>query len=583
MAKILVTGATGYIGGRLVPRLLQAGHAVCAVSRSLDKLQGRNWANHAHVTLKAVDLLHKHTLDDVMEDCEIAYYFVHSMAPESSNFADSDRQAAENFIELAEKHKLKRIIYLGGLGEPSKDLSPHLQSRMEVAKILQSSAIPVTTFRAAMIIGAGSASFEILRYLVDRLPVMITPKWVRTPCQPIFIFDALYYLLHCLEHPETIGRSFDIGGPDITNYEEMFKIYAEYAALPRRRIIRVPFLTPWLSSLWIGFVSPIPPALARPLICGLKNPVVCKENTIRDIIPQKLVGCREAIRRAIINSVASRVESSWTDAGMIPPAEWLDQQDPKWAGGTYFEDRGSIDIASNKENVWNILTNIGGKTGWYSNQWLWAIRGFIDRLVGGVGLRRGRRSLYDLKTGDALDWWRVKIVDKPNRLVLVAEMKVPGEAILEFKLDENEPKKCHLELIARFLPSGLWGIIYWYTVAPFHFFIFKGMLKEIARQQFLQRHLPFHGRAKLSFTSMFYSSIDATADILEISITGCRLKIDQSEISIPDELYVYFDDTPFAAKTYVKWQNNENNVFQVGLEFLDMSPSAKDWLYQAMK
>jgi uncharacterized protein YbjT (DUF2867 family) len=477
---VLVVGSTGYIGGRLVPRLLQAGYRVRALARSPKKLQGRQWAEDPHLQIVQGDVLDRASLTAAAAGCGVAYYLVHSMDSEVADFALTDRAAAENMAHAADAAGLERLIYLGGLGEEADELSDHLSSRAEVGGILRAGRVPVTVLRAAMIIGSGSASFEILRYLVERLPVMITPRWVNTPCQPIGVRNVLNYLVGCLRVPETVGQTFDIGQEEIVTYRRLMEIYAEEAGLRKRLILPVRVLTPRLSSLWIHLVMPVPVAIARPLVEGLRNRVVCRDQRIRELIPQELLDCRQAIRRALDRERQQQVESSWTDAGLIPPAEWSIPGDPAWAGGTVFEDARRVVLAGRPEQVWPAVVRIGGSTGWYAADRLWQLRGFLDRLVGGVGLTRGRRSAEDLRPGDALDFWRVVAVDRPRVLLLVAEMKLPGKAVLELRLEETEEGMTELRQTARFLPFGLAGILYWYGISPFHKVVFDGMLKGIA-------------------------------------------------------------------------------------------------------
>lgn len=482
-SPILVTGGTGYVGARLIPRLLEAGYKVRAVARSVDKLLSKPWATHPNIEIFPADVLDLETLAQTMKGCKVAYYLVHSMNPHTKkDFADLDKQAAHNMIEIADKVGLQRIIYLGGLGFKETQLSSHLRSRNEVAEILKSGKnVKTTVLRAAMIIGSGSASFEILRYLVDRLPIMITPKWVFTPSQPIAIRNVLNYLIGCLEKEETSGQTFDIGGDEIMTYHQLMRIYAEEAKLPPRRIFPIPFFTPKLSSYWIHLVTPIPASLAQPLAEGLRNPAICENDHIKKIIPQELLSCREAFRLALERLKMQEVESHWTDAGSSLPPEWTYSGDPKWAGGTIYEDKRRIVLEASPEDVWKRVVRIGGETGWYYGDWLWKLRGVLDRFLGGVGLRRGRRHPSELRAGDALDFWRVVQVRENKGLILKAEMKVPGEAILEFRIIESGEGKTELQQIARFLPRGLEGIAYWFAVTPLHFFVFNGMLSGIAK------------------------------------------------------------------------------------------------------
>lgn len=478
---ILVTGATGYVGARLVPRLLQLGYQVRATSRSISKLKSRPWANHANLELIAADILNQDSLTKVTTGCRSAYYLVHSMNPQHVDFAQADRLAANNMVVAAEQAKLERLIYLGGLGEISAQLSKHLRSRAEVAAILNAGAVPVTVLRAAMIIGSGSASFEILRYLVDRLPFMITPKWVRTPSQPIAIRNVLNYLIGCLENDNVSGQTLDIGGPEILTYQQIMDIYAEEAGLRKRFVVPVPFFSPTLSSYWIHLITPVPSYLGRPLAEGLRNPTVCHDSRILSLIPQDLLNCRQAIRLAIEKTQHQQIESHWTDAGNMPPEEWSSSLDPAWSGGTAYKDRRSIIIFCCAKEVWQALSRLGGVKGWHYGNWLWQLRGAIDKLLGGVGLQRGRRNQSELLPGDALDFWRIAAVEPEKRLLLIAEMKLPGQALLEFRIEQLNEQQVQLTQIAQFLPAGLTGILYWLLISPLHNLVFNGMLLGIAR------------------------------------------------------------------------------------------------------
>ena len=479
---ILVAGATGYIGARLIPRLLLVGYRVRAVARTPEKLASRPWAGHPQLEIAQADLLDRDSLAAACRGCRAAYYLVHSMDPGAADFARTDRAAACNMVSCAEQAGMERIIYLGGLGEDEAGLSEHLKSRAEVADILCAGRVPVTVFRAAMIIGSGSASFEILRYLVERLPVMITPRWVNTPCQPIGVRNVLHYLVECLDCEETIGESFDIGQQDVLTYRELMVLFAEEAGLRRRLIIPVPVLTPRLSSYWIHLVTPVPAVLARPLAEGLSNRVVCADQRIQKLLPQPLLDCRQAIRFALERVRDQQVESSWSDAGAIPPAEWAIPGDPDWAGGTHYTDARLIVFEADTAQVWKAVTCIGGGTGWYYADWLWWLRGLVDRLVGGIGLQRGRRCPVEVSAGDAIDFWRVSRVEREQLLLLVAEMKLPGRATLEFRLEAEGEQRTRLTLTARFLPHGVAGMLYWYTVMPLHNLVFSGLLQGIGRR-----------------------------------------------------------------------------------------------------
>jgi uncharacterized protein YbjT (DUF2867 family)/uncharacterized protein YndB with AHSA1/START domain len=435
------------------------------------------------VEVVAGDVLDPPSLERAAQGCRSAVYLVHSMNARKAAFAEADRQAARNMAAAAKAAGLQQIVYLGGLGDPSdRAISKHLVSRHEVGEILQAGAVPTTVLRAAMILGSGSASFEILRYLVERLPVMITPKWVHTPSQPIAITDVLGYIIGCLETPATVGGTFDIGGPDILSYKDLIDIFAEEAHLPPRRVIPVPVLTPALSARWIHLVTPVPASIAQPLTEGLSIPTTCRDHRIRELVPQRLVSCREAIRTALQRIAQEQVETCWMDAGELAAPEWAHCGDADYAGGTVLSCGYRVRIRAAPETVWQPVTRIGGRTGWYFADGLWRLRGAIDRLAGGVGLRRGRRHPSDLQVGEALDFWRVLEADPPQRLLLLAEMKLPGEALLDIRVEAAGAGRTDLTLHSRFLPRGLGGILYWYALYPFHEWIFIGMLKAIARR-----------------------------------------------------------------------------------------------------
>ena len=481
---VLVTGATGYIGGRLVPRLLEAGYRVRCLARSPRKLEDRPWAGLAEVEVFQGDVGAADSLAAALDGCSAAYYLVHSMLASGSDYAEHDRRLARSFADTASKIKtMRRIIYLGGLGETGADLSEHLSSRREVERQLASGSVPVTTLRAAMIIGSGSASFEILRYLVERLPVMVTPRWVQTESQPIAVRNVLEYLVRVLEVEETRGRILDIGGPDIVSYRDLMRTMTEALHLPKRLILPIPVLTPRLSSLWIHLVTPLSHEIARPLAEGLRNRVVCRSDEALQLMPQELLGVRAAIDAALGKYELDGVETSWSDAGPIPG-------DPDWAGGTVFVDRREVSIGAPPDAVFRAVCRIGGGNGWYAADVLWRLRGWTDRLVGGPGLRRGRRSPETIGYGDALDFWRVTGIEEDQRLQLRAEMKLPGEALLEFEIVEDG-KGSTLIQTARFKPRGLAGLLYWVGVLPFHGFVFRGMLGGIQRTA---ESLPESGR-----------------------------------------------------------------------------------------
>ncbi|MDG2148128.1 MAG: SDR family oxidoreductase [Planctomycetota bacterium] len=469
---VLVTGATGYIGGRLVPRLLKAGERVRCFVRSPKKLANRPWFGHPALEIVEGDVANSEALTAALKGCDVAYYLVHSMVSSGPSYRLRDRELATLFAKASADAEIERIIYLGGLGETGPELSAHLSSRREVEELLAEGPVPVTVLRAAMIVGSGSASFEILRYLVERLPVMVTPLWVRTPCQPIAVRDVLHYLVACLREPATVGRTLDIGGPDIVTYEDFMRLVTEVRGLRKRLVLPVPLLTPRLSSLWIHLVTPLSHLIARPLAEGLKNPVICREDEAARLMPTKLLGAREAVQEAFAHTERHEVESSWSDSGPMPG-------DPDWAGGHAYVDEWSITIRAPAKDVFAAVCRIGGGHGYYAADFLWKLRGAMDRLVGGPGLRRGRKDPERVAYGEALDFWRVTLHEPPRRIALRAEMKVPGEALLEFDIDDLKDGQVRLTQRASFLPKGLSGLLYWWAVKPLHGIVFRGMLQGI--------------------------------------------------------------------------------------------------------
>jgi len=477
-STIFVTGATGYVGGRLVPALLEAGYRVRCLVREPRKLDARPWRQHERLEVVAGSLDNPEAVAEALSGCRAAYYLVHSMVATGGTYADRDRELAGNFAQAARTAGVGRIIYLGGLGEMGPDLSEHLRSRRQVEEQLASSGVPVTTFRAAMIIGSGSASFEILRYLVERLPIMVTPKWVTTECQPVAIADVLHWLVRCLEVPETAGKTLEIGGPDALPYRELMRIMAEELGLSRRIILPVPVLTPRLSSLWINLVTPVSYRIARPLAEGLKNRVVVTDDTTQRLMPHEALGAREAIHRALAKIERQAVETRWSVAGPVPG-------DPSWAGGTVFTDERTVEIEADPASVYAAVCRIGGGNGWYAGDILWQLRGWLDTLVGGPGLRRGRRNPETVEFGETLDFWRVVGIDRDRSLSLRAEMKLPGEAQLDFQIEPLAETSARplsrLVMTARFRPRGLLGLLYWYIVVPLHELVFGGMLRGIRK------------------------------------------------------------------------------------------------------
>jgi uncharacterized protein YbjT (DUF2867 family)/uncharacterized protein YndB with AHSA1/START domain len=474
---VLVTGATGYIGGRLVPALLEKGYAVRVFVRSPARLAGRSWVDRVDVVQG--DVLVPETLGPALEGIQAAYYLIHSMQG-SDDFHRRDLIAARNFSRAAHKAGVERIIYLGGLGDPEADLSEHLKSRQETGQALTESGVPVTEFRAAIIVGSGSISFEMIRYLTERLPVMICPQWVYTHVQPIAIADMLAYLTAALETPESVGKIIEVGGADVLTYGEMMEGYAEMRDL-KRWLIPVPVLTPGLSSHWVHWMTPVSASITRPLIEGLRNEVVVRDDTARELFPDiQPVGYRSAVKTALSRLEAGQVETRWSDAlcssqGEKVPVALRTQE------GMIIERR-EVSVEVPPEQVFQVFTSLGGERGWLYLDWSWRLRGILDRLVGGAGLRRGRRDPKQVRVGDAVDFWRVEAVEQDHLLRLRAEMKLPGRAWLQFEVESRGEERTGLKQTAFFAPRGLAGFLYWYTLYPLHSLVFSGLIRKIKEE-----------------------------------------------------------------------------------------------------
>jgi uncharacterized protein YbjT (DUF2867 family) len=486
--RILLTGASGYIGGRLLRRLLQAGYPVRCLTRRPDELRTRVPEG---VEVVGGDVLDRESLERASQDVWAAFYFVHSMGTRS-DFEKEDREGALNFGAAARTAGLERIVYLGGLGEPDEHLSKHLRSRQETGELLRESGVQVIEFRASIVIGSGSLSFELIRALVERLPIMICPRWVRVLAQPIAIEDVLEYLVQALELPDQSSFVFEIGGPDAVSYGDIMREYARQRGL-RRVMIPVPVLTPRLSSLWLGLVTPIYARVGRKLVDSLRNPTIVRDHSADQHFAIRTRTLPQAIARAIKNEDQEIAETKWSDAFSSSG------KSKSWGGarfGSRIVDSRSVTVPVDATRGFRPIERIGGETGWYYGNWLWHVRGFLDLLVGGVGVRRGRRDPEHLRAGDALDFWRVEQIE-PNRLLrLRAEMKVPGRAWLEFEVSPtpaddgvttDDPENaageasCEIRQTAIFDPQGLLGLAYWYALYPLHEFVFAGMLRGIGR------------------------------------------------------------------------------------------------------
>lgn len=470
--KILLTGATGYIGQRILPVLLENGHEVICCVRDKNRFDVSRYHN-SKITAIEVDFSKPGTLENIPQEIDVAYYLIHSMSASIDKFGEMEAETANNFKTRMEQTNVEQVIYLSGIVNEEK-LSKHLVSRKRVEEILSGSKFNLTTLRAGIIVGSGSASFEIIRDLVEKLPIMVAPKWLKTRTQPIAVRNVVEFLTRVQRKPETYNKSFDIGGPEILTYKEMLLQFAEVRGL-RRTIVNVPVMTPKLSSYWLYFVTSTSYKLAANLVNSMKVEVVCSPNNLAETLGVRTISYKEAVERAFAKIVQNEVTSSWTDALSGPVLnKGISQLVEVPTFGCYIDKRQTA-IHDDSKTI-NKIWEIGGKNGWYYANWLWGLRGFMDKIAGGVGLRRGRKSADQISTGESLDFWRVLYANRADkRLLLYAEMKLPGEAWLEFKIIGQT-----LHQTATFRPWGLVGRIYWYAVMPFHGLIFNGMMNKLS-------------------------------------------------------------------------------------------------------
>ena len=478
VSTVLVTGATGYVGGRLVPCLLREGYRVRCFVRDAARLRAQPWGDQVEVAVG--DALEADTVPPAMEGVDAVYYLIHSLGSGEDEFAERDRRAATNIRTAAADAGVQRLVYLGGMRPKGERQSKHLQSRIETGDVLRDGPIPVTEFRAAQIVGSGSLSFELVRYLTERVPLMICPTWVHTPTQPIAIRNVLQYLIAALERPESAGEIVEIGGSDVLTYAEMFEIYAAVRGL-RRWIVNVPFLTPRLSSHWVGLVTPVSNAIARPLIEGLDNEVVVDDpETARSLFPDvEPIPFEAAVRLALRRAASDEIPTVWNSAVSSSPAS-ADTAQLDTTEGLYREVR-HVSVDAPVEPAFDAITRLGGETGWLYGDALWRLRGWTDQLLGGVGFRQGRRDPAQLRVGDAVDFWRVEALDGDEHLLrLRAEMRLPGRSWLQFEVaDRPEADGSQITQTLFFEPKGLTGTVYWHLVRPVHALLFAGMLQAL--------------------------------------------------------------------------------------------------------
>lgn len=479
--RALVTGATGYIGGRLVPRLLAAGFRVRVFVRNADKLVDVPWNNDVEVV--EGDLQSSNSVLDACNKVDVVYYLAHGMG-QKGDFEQIEALCAQNVANASKACGVKRIVYLGGLHPNTGKLSKHLRSRAEVGNILLNSGVPTLALQAGVIIGSGSTSFEMIRHLTDVLPVMTAPKWVGNRIQPIAVRDVMHYLVKAADVPASVSRTLDIGGPEVLKYSEMMNGYAVEAGMKPRKILRLPVLTPYLASQWVNLVTPIPRSLAVPIIDSLQHDCIMNEHDVDQIIPppaEGLVTYRRSVQLALGKMQEGDIETSWQNSSVEgAPSDPL-PSDPDWAGHKVYLDVKERECAAPAEALWKVIEGIGGDNGWYSLPMAWAARGFLDKLVGGVGLRRGRSNPEKLRLGEAVDWWRVERIDHGRFLRLRAEMKVPGLAWLELSATEKPDGTSHYTQRAIFFPRGLGGRLYWFSILPMHGIIFNGMANRITQ------------------------------------------------------------------------------------------------------
>ena len=574
---IFVAGSTGYIGGRLVSRLLKEGYHVRAVGRSMEKLHNRKWANHPHLETAQIDILDRGSVAQAASGCQAGYYLIPSADPFGPDYSE-DIHAAENVAFAAERAKWEQIIFLGEIRRESDQLGRYLHSRRIIESLLGSGKTPLTSLRVALILGCGNAAFEIMRSLVHRLPVILTQGWMRTVCQPVALPDVITYLIACLNHAAKTNRIFDIGGPDRLTYQHLMEIYITEAGLKKRFFIPSPVPDNRLSAYWLHLQTPVLTSLAFMLAQRLRYRAVCQEEGIHRIVELDLLDARQSFRQIIDKLNNEAVETHWTDVGITPPANWLPESGTQGGDRKLYQDYRHTTIKASKGDVWKSLVRIDGRTGWYYGNGLWKLRGFLDRLVGGVGSSRGRRHPEELRPGDALDVWRARIVNPPSRLMLVAEMKLPGKAILDFQIKGTDSHHVRLEQTAWYDAHGFLGILYWYGVLPFHSFIFEGMIQGILKATRLSHRYSYETAVRI-----ISARVDTIGELINISSGGC--KIFSPKLIKEDATLRLFEDQPIQISTSVKLidKYRVRDGYHLSMEFQNLSVNFKNWLRQIIK
>jgi len=573
---ILVFGATGYIGGRLVSELLNAGYRVRVTGRSLIKLQTRSWSQHPNVEIVQSDILDRESTIRAAQGCVYGYYLIPPLNPLSSEYI-VDFQASANMIEAADEAGWKQLIHLCAIWGADVQLSPFLNSRREVKTLLHAGKTPVTSLHVAVILGCGSVAFEIIHHLVDRFNIVPGLRWMKSSCQPIATHDIIDYMIACLNNPDMLNRSFELGGSQKFTYQQLMQIYKEEAGLPRRRFLCFPFFNSRLSAYWIHMTTPVPAGKVYQLVENLKQPAIPQNEAIRQLIPAKPMEIRQAFRLFINQINTDGVETHWADAGETPDLEWLKESNQHKAGKRLYKDHRQLTLRAPINDVWRSVVRIGGETGWYYGNGLWKIRGFLDQLVGGVGLNRGRRHTEELRPGDALDVWRVQRVDSPNQLTLVAEMKLPGKAVLDFQLQQVDSHSVQINQTAWYQADGLAGMIYWFSVLPFHGFIFQGMIQGIATATRLSHRFTY--QAKLVVKTLKGSQ---PGQFVNISEGGCKIF---SVIKIPKQTHLGIlleEPVSVLSTVQVIGQYRVRDGYFLSLKFKDPSDAFLSWLQQTI-